>query len=93
MEDECKFFESDKVEGVSESEIRSFNNDYDYRCPHCGSSEYLVYLNHIIGCNWIIFSCEKCLIGFKEEDLVGGFFPQKQLWLKEKYQQKQRTKS
>lgn len=86
MDEECKFFESDKVEGVFETEIRSFNNDYDYCCPHCKSSEFLVYLDHIMGCSRIIFSCEKCLIGFKEEDLIGGFFRQKQVRLKEKYQ-------
>ena len=88
MDDECKFFESDTPQDSSEIKTKDFNNDYDYRCPHCGSAEKLVYLDHILGCNYIIFSCDSCSIGFMAEDLVAGFFIHKLERLKEKYSKK-----
>jgi len=88
MVDECNFFDSDSPKNDADTEMREIRNDYDYRCPHCGSAEHLVYLDHINGCIYIIFSCEKCQIGFKTDDLIGQFFVHKRTRLQEKYPRK-----
>jgi hypothetical protein len=84
--DENKSWEFGSLIIESDGEINYYPDTYGYKCPHCQSDRDLIFIC-FFG-DYIIFTCQSCLIGFKHKDMEGAYAPQKKAKLEERFPKK-----